>query len=107
MLLQIDATVAYGWCLRRWLPMSSTANCDVTQAPIALEIKTDGPYNTYTRPGLPEGPIGNPGLQALEAAKHPKASDYLYYLSTRDGSDIIFSKTLDEHLKNRAKYLGL
>jgi len=107
MLLQIDATVAYGWCLRRWLPMSSTANCDVTQAPIATEIKVDGPYNTYTRAGLPDGPISNPGARALEAAKNPKASDYLYYLSTRDGSDIIFSKTLDEHLQNRAKYLSL
>lgn len=107
MLLQIDATVAYGWCLRRWLPMSSTANCDVTQAPIATEIKVDGPYNTYTRAGLPDGPISNPGAQALEAAAHPKASEYLFYLSTRDGSRLIYSKTLDEHLENRRQYLGI
>ena len=105
--LQLDATVAYGWCLRRWLPMSSTANCDVTQAPIATELKVDGPYNTYARTGLPEGPISNPGLKALEAAKNPTASDYLYYLSSRDGSQIIYSKTLSEHLKNRSKYLGI
>lgn len=105
--LQIDAAVAYGWCLRRWLPMSSPANCDVTQAPIASEIKVDGPYNTYTRAGLPAGPISNPGLTALEAAKNPKASEYLYYLSTRDGSQLIYAKTLDEHLRNRSKYLGL
>lgn len=104
--LQLDATVAYGWCLRRWLPMSSTANCDVTQAPIAYEIKVDGPYNTYTRTGLPEGAIANPGLKALQAAASPTASDYLYYLSTRDGSQIIYSKTLQEHLQNRSKYLG-
>jgi UPF0755 protein len=105
--LQIDATVAYGWCLRRWLPMSSAANCDVTQAPLATEIKVDGPYNTYTRAGLPAGPISNPGIAALEAAADPESSDYLYYLSTRDGSEIIYSKTLDEHNRNRAKYLGL
>lgn len=105
--LQIDATVAYGWCLRRWLPMSSTANCDVTQAPIALEIKVDGPFNTYSRTGLPAGPISNPGLRALNAAKNPTASDYLYYLSTRDGSQLIYSKTLEEHNRNRSKYLGL
>lgn len=105
--LQIDATVAYGWCLARWLPISNNRNCDVTQAPIATEIKIEGPYNTYTRTGLPKGPISNPGLKALDAAAHPKASPYLYYLSTRDGSDIIYSKTLSEHLVNRRKYLGL
>lgn len=105
--LQIDATVAYGWCLRRWLPMSSMGTCDVTQAPIATEIKVDGAYNTYTRRGLPAAPISNPGLQALEAAAHPQPSDYFYYLSTRDGSQIIYAKTLAEHLKNRQKYLGL
>lgn len=104
--LQIDATVGYGWCLRRWLPMSSTANCDVTQAPIATEIKVDGPYNTYARMGLPVAPISNPGLRALGAAAHPKTSDYLFYLSTRDGSQLIYSKTLAEHLRNRSKYLG-
>lgn len=102
--LQIDATVAYGWCVR-------TAGyggrpCDVTQAPIVTEIKLDGPYNTYSRAGLPEGPISNPGAKALQGAAHPKKSDYLYYLSTRDGSQLIFSETLDEHLKNRLKYLG-
>ena len=105
--LQIDATVGYGWCLARWLPTSSTKNCDVTQAPIALEIKKDGPYNTYMRLGLPVGPISNPGLVALEAAAHPTPSEYLYYLSTRDGSQIIYSKTLAEHNANRTKYLGL
>jgi peptidoglycan lytic transglycosylase G len=98
---QIDATVAYGWCVRLARPL-----CDVTQAPIITEIKVDGPYNTYTRRGLPRGPISNPGLKALNAAANPKKSDYLYYLSTRDGSKLIYSKTLSEHLKNRSKYLG-
>ena len=103
MLLQLDASVAYGWCIRVY---GYKKSCDVTQSPIATEIKIDGPYNTYMRTGLPSGAISNPGLRALNAAAHPKSSDYLYYLSTRDGSQIIYSKTLAEHLSNRAKYLG-
>jgi UPF0755 protein len=104
MLLQLDAAVAYGWC-RRITPPGKL--CDVTQAPLVSEISSDGPYNLYMRPGLPVGPIGNPGPTALDAAAHPTASDYLYYLSTRDGSKIIFSKTLSEHNANRRKHLGL
>jgi len=101
--LQIDATVAYGWCVRT---KGFAGSCDVTQAPLVTEVKKDGPYNTYTRTGLPAGPISNPGLTALNAAAHPTVSPYLYYLSTRDGSQIIYAKTLDEQLKNRLKYLG-
>jgi UPF0755 protein len=100
--LQIDAAVAYGWCLRNLRTL-----CEVTQAPVAAEIKIDGPYNTYTRKGLPAGPISNPGANALWAAQHPQTSDYLYYLSTRDGQQLIYAKTLAEHLNNRSKYLGL
>lgn len=103
MALQIDATVAYGWCMRK---QGIRRPCDVTLAPIATEIGVDGPFNTYTRGGLPAGPISNPGSQALEAAAHPVPSDYLFYLSTRDGSELIYSKTLEEHLLNRSRYLG-
>ncbi len=104
MALQIDATVGYGWCIRT---KGFSRDCDVTQAPIAFEIKVDGPYNTYTRQGLPQGAISNPGVEALKAAANPTKSDYLYYLSTRDGSELIFSKTLEEHNRNRQQYLGL
>lgn len=100
--LQIDATVAYGWCRR---VRSFARDCDVTQAPIATELKVDGPYNTYARTGLPQGAISNPGEEALRAAANPTKSDYLYYLSTRDGSKLIFSKTLEEHNRNRAEHL--
>lgn len=103
MALQIDATVAYGWCLRR---VGDTGSCDVTQAPIVTELNVDGPYNTYARTGLPAGPISNPGARALQAAANPKSSEYLFYLSTRDGSEIIFSKTAEEHLRNRREHLG-
>jgi UPF0755 protein len=104
MLLQIDATVAYGWCLRS---AGLGRDCDVTQAPIALELGIDGPYNTYLRAGLPAGPISNPGIQALEAAANPSTSDYLFYLSTRDGSRIIYAETHEEHLQNRREHLGV
>ena len=81
--------------------------CDVSQVPVGAEIKIDGPYNTYTRAGLPPAPIANPGIITIQAALNPAKSDYLYYLSTRDGSRIIFSKTAAEHAANRRKYLGI
>lgn len=104
--LQIDATVIYGACQRISTENNWFKNCDVTFQGPANEIKIDGPFNTYTRKGLPVGPISNPGLIAINAAMNPKSSDYLFYLSTRDGSQIIYSKTSTEHLANRKKYLG-
>lgn len=109
MLLQVDATVAYGACRNNHqlsLINDNYQYCDIALVPIASEIKIDGPYNTYTRKGLPPGPISNPGLDAIEAALNPTETDFLYYLSTRDGSRIIYSKTAEEHLQNRRKYLG-
>lgn len=107
MLLQIDAAVTYGACRRDFLNGGMKKNCDVTWVGVAYEIPKDGPYNVYVRAGLPAGPISNPGLNALRAALDPQPSDYLYYLSTRDGSEIIYSKTAQEHNANRRKYLGL
>ena len=111
MLLQIDATVSYGACLRNYglwtMDYGPFKYCDVSQIGVANEIKIDGPYNTYTRTGLPPGPIANPGIMAIQAVLNSVKSDYLYYLSTRDGSQIIFSKTAAEHTANRRKYLGL
>lgn len=68
------------------------------------DTKVDSPYNTYLYPGLPKGPIANPGLSAIRAAMYPKNSPYLYYLSAQDGTTI-FSKTLNEHNVAKAKYL--
>lgn len=110
--LQIDATVTYGACYRQFDsqvkdPGSRTQDCDVTFQGVAREIKIDGPYNSYTRNGLPPGPISNPGLKAIDAAMNPTKSNYLYYLSTRDGSRMIYSKTSTEHAANRLRYLGI
>jgi UPF0755 protein len=70
------------------------------------DTKIDSPYNTYKYPGLPPTPICNPGLNAIQAAIYPKYTDYNYFLSRPDTGETIFSKTYDEHLKNKAKYLN-
>ena len=105
--LQIDATVSYGACLRKFIAVNFKKDCDVSQVPVGAEISIDSPYNSYMRAGLPPGPIANPGITAIQAVLNPTVSDYLYYLSSRDGSQMIFSKTAAEHAANRRKYLGI
>lgn len=107
MSLQIDATVSYGACLRASLANDFKKNCDVSQIPVGAEIRIDSPYNSYLRSGLPPGPIANPGIQAIEAVLDPQESDYLYYLSSRDGQQMHFAETAEKHAANRKKYLGL
>ena len=68
------------------------------------DTKIDSPYNTYKYPGLPLGPICNPGLKSILAAIYPEKSSYWYYLSTPEG-ETIFSKNLKEHNIAKAKYL--
>ncbi|MEI6843386.1 MAG: endolytic transglycosylase MltG [bacterium] len=68
------------------------------------DLKIDSPYNTYTHKGLPPGPIGNPGVNAIIAAATPVTSDYLYYLTEKNGT-IHYAKTFEEHKRNKAKYL--
>jgi len=68
------------------------------------DTRIESSYNTYLNPGLPPGPICNPGLESIEAALYPKDSDYWYYLSTPEG-ETIFSKTFEEHSIAKAKYL--
>ncbi|MEA3449626.1 MAG: endolytic transglycosylase MltG [Patescibacteria group bacterium] len=69
------------------------------------DLQIDSPYNTYKNYGLPPGPISNPGLAAIRAAIHPKESEFLFYLNRQDSGETIFSKTYDEHLANKYKYL--
>ncbi len=59
-------------------------------------------YNTYAHPGLPPGPIGNPGRTSLEAAMHPAKTDYFYFVSDGNGHHR-FSGTLQEHNQNVAR----
>jgi UPF0755 protein len=62
-------------------------------------LQTDGPYNTYTRAGLPPTPIALPGWSALEAAVRPPASKFYYFVARGDGTSE-FSRNLKDH--NRA-----
>jgi len=57
----------------------------------------DSPYNTYQVDGLPPGPIGQPSRESIEAALYPAATDYLYFVATRNGHHE-FSRTYREHL---------
>ena len=61
-------------------------------------------FNTYLHKGLPPQPICNPEKEALEAAYNPKNSDFLYFISKKNG-EMVFSKTLKEHNRNIRKYL--
>ncbi len=87
MLLQADPTVRYA--LKKF------------KDPLLYkDLEVNREYNTYLYPGLPPGPISNPGLDAIEAALYPDSVEYLYFVSERDGSHY-FSRTVFEH--NRAK----
>jgi UPF0755 protein len=70
-----------------------------------VDTKTRSPYNTYQNPGLPPGPIANPGILAIEAAIYPTPSNYNYFLTPTDSREIIYAATYDEHLRNKNKYL--
>lgn len=67
-----------------------------------FDLKIDSPYNTYLYKGLPSGPISNPGLDSIMAALEPAEEDYLYFVLGENGRHI-FSKTYEEHLKNKNK----
>ncbi len=66
-------------------------------------LRTATPYNTYVIRGLPPGPIANPGKAAIEAALFPAKSDYLFFVSKKDGTHH-FSKTIKEHTRAVRKY---
>lgn len=85
MKLDIDATVRYATGKYRTRLYYS-------------DLEVDSPYNTYRRPGLPPGPIANPGLDSVKAALHPANVEYLYYVAREDGSGWhVFSRTFEEH----------
>ncbi|OGG51229.1 MAG: hypothetical protein A3F84_17915 [Candidatus Handelsmanbacteria bacterium RIFCSPLOWO2_12_FULL_64_10] len=66
------------------------------------DISVDSPYNTYRYPGLPPGPIANPGRASLHAALYPMDMGYLYFVARGDGTHV-FSRTKREHDRARAQ----
>lgn len=67
------------------------------------DLETHTPYNTYKINGLPPGPIASPGALSLEAALHPAQTDYLYFVSKRNGTHQ-FSTTIRAHNAAVRKY---
>lgn len=87
MLLQSDATVAYG-----------TGNTHIVTTTDAERGDADNPYNTYIHPGLPVGPIGAPGDAAIAAVLEPAEGDWLYFVTVNlETGETVFSSTLEEH----------
>jgi UPF0755 protein len=64
--------------------------------------KYEHPYNTYHIAGLPPGPIGHPGIAALEAVLHPEQNSYLFFVADGIGGHR-FAQTYAEHRENVAK----
>jgi UPF0755 protein len=94
MRLQSDPTVIYGV-----LQTHGSFDGDLK----IVDLREDNPWNTYTRGGLPPGPIANPSLDAIRAVLHPADVPYLYFVSRNDGTHE-FSATLTEHNKAVKRY---
>jgi len=100
MTLNVDATICYA-------KFQAQGNADGGCYPLSpLDFRIRSPYNTYLNKGLPESPIGNPGIAAITATLHPKSSPYWYYLSDPKTGKTIYARTLGEQNINRIKYLG-
>ncbi len=92
MLLQVDAVFPY---------IIGKNTFEVTRE----DLKVDSPYNTYKYKGLPPGAIANPGFNSILAAVTPVKSNYLFYLSDRQGN-FHYCATYSCHQANARKYLG-
>ena len=70
------------------------------------ELSAVNGYNTYRMPGLPEGPIANPGKASIEAVLHPAQTKALYFVADGTGGHV-FADTLQEHQANVAKWYAI
>lgn len=90
MRLQSDAVLQYGLPNRKSRVLFS-------------DLKVESPYNLYLNDGLPPTPIASPGIESIKAAANPKKTEYLYFVTNKDGTNS-YSKTFDEHKVNADKY---
>ncbi|OPX98755.1 MAG: putative aminodeoxychorismate lyase [Syntrophorhabdus sp. PtaB.Bin006] len=90
MSLDADPTVIYG---------TGNFGSPITRS----DLSTPTPYNTYSFPGLPKGPICSPDKNSIMAALHPASVDYLYFVSKNDGTHV-FSKDMNDHNRYVAMY---
>ena len=95
MALQVDATLQYiKGTPSEWWPTPLSADKQLVSA-----------YNTYQNPGLPPGPISNPGLDALRATADPLEVDDLFYIHDPVTGSMYYATTIEEHNQNVNKYL--
>ncbi len=98
MRLQTDPTVLYGiYGGKAWLEGRTIVRSD---------LDSPNPYNTYKIPGLPPGPICNPGRAALEAVANPSRTNELFFVADGTGGHV-FAETLEEHNRNVQRWRGI
>ena len=107
MLLETDPTVLYANDSKELLSLGTAKALGYKYwQPVAFSKykQLDSPYNTYLKAGLPPTPICNPGLQSIKAAVNPDSHNYYYFFHSKS-QEIYFSKTLEEHNRNKALYI--
>jgi UPF0755 protein len=91
-LLQFDSTFNY---------LKGQSNIHISESEIN---RNRSPYNTYTNKGLPPGPIGNPGEEAMQAALNPTHAGWIYFVATDGANNTEFARTYGEFLKLKEKF---
>lgn len=93
--LEADSTTQYA------LGFNQAQNTWWTNPLSASDLQINSPFNTYVYPGLPPGPISNPGLKALQAVAFPAQTPYYYFRAACDGSGRhLFAETFEQHVAN-------
>ena len=100
MALQADPTVQYAIASR---PGSIVEYGYWKRSLSAQDLQFDSTYNTYTKRGLPPGPIANPGIESIKAVIRPAVTKHLYFVARNDGSHA-FAETFEEHQRNVELY---
>lgn len=96
----LERRLAKGWALQ----LDSTVHYAVDRTgdvfTTSKEREIESPWNTYKYPGLPLGPIANPGIESIKATLYPEKNNYWYFLAGKDGT-IYYGRTLEEHNANK------